>query len=187
MKRSEIRQHIVETASELFYAKGYNATGINEIIAEAGIAKATLYHHFRSKDAICIAYLKHKHHHFMHALTDFIRALPKGKGRILGVFDFLSEFYREPNFSGCWCIRTVAEIPADELQIRTEIQQQKKELLTFLREVILDNHTDVSKRAAKELAHSLYLLYEGAVSESHLHQNDWPIKSAKNIGAQLIS
>lgn len=177
----------METASELFYAKGYNATGINEIIAEAGIAKATLYHHFRSKDDICIAYLKHKHAHFMHALTEFIQARPKGKRRVLGIFDFLGQFYREPNFSGCWCIRTVAEIPADELQIRAEIQQQKKELLIFLREVILDNVGGISKGATKELANSLYLLYEGAVSESHLHRNNWPIKSAKNIGAQLIA
>ena len=55
MKHSEVKNRIIETASSLFYKNGYNATGINEIISETGIAKATLYNHFKSKEDICLA------------------------------------------------------------------------------------------------------------------------------------
>ena len=51
MKHAEVRNRIIETASDLFYRNGYNSTGINQIIAEAGIAKATLYNHFKSEVA----------------------------------------------------------------------------------------------------------------------------------------
>ncbi|MEL6918597.1 MAG: TetR/AcrR family transcriptional regulator [Bacteroidota bacterium] len=187
MKRSEIRQHIIQTAADLFYANGYNATGINEIIAEAGIAKATLYHHFKSKEDICIAYLKYKNDFFLKTIKNFIATKPKGKVQLLGIFDFLKEFYKEPNFSGCWCIRTIAEIPTDNITIRKEIQCQKNELIRFLNQVVSHNVPNISNNAGKKLAKSLYLLYESAVSESHLHGNDWPIHAAKNIGKQLIT
>jgi len=52
-----VKERILETASHLFYEKGYNLTGINEIIEKAGVAKASLYSHFRSKEDICLAYL----------------------------------------------------------------------------------------------------------------------------------
>lgn len=187
MKHSEIKQHIINTASDLFYANGYNATGINEIIAKAGIAKATLYNHFRTKDDICIAYLKYKHAYFMVALRNYIEGKPKGKFQLLGIFDFLKEFYREPSFNGCWCIRTIAEIPAENVEIRNEIQNQKQELLSFLREVVTKNIQNLSNAEAEKITNGLYLLYESAVSESHLHQSDWPIFSARDVGAQLIA
>jgi len=59
MKHGLVKEHIIKTAADLFYTNGYNSTGINEIIKEAGIAKATLYNHFKSKGDVCIAYLKH--------------------------------------------------------------------------------------------------------------------------------
>lgn len=187
MKHSEIRQHIIVTASDLFYAKGYNSTGINEIIAKAGIAKATLYNHFRTKDDICIAYLKYKHTHFMYALQNYIEGKPKGKLQLLGVFDFLKETYREPSFKGCWCIRTISEIPADNMEIRNEIQNQKKELLAFLKEVVIANIQNLSNAEAEKITNGLYLLYESAVNESHMHQSDWPIYSARDVGTLLIA
>ena len=187
VKRSEIRQHIIQTASDLFYQNGFNATGINEIISKSGIAKATLYHHFKSKDEVCIAYLQHRHNTFCKSLEDFIASRPKGKRQLLGVFDFLSTFYSDPSFNGCWCVRTVAEIPRENIEIREEIKKQKKELLGILMRVVQSNKPHISKAASKKIADGIYLLYEGAVSESHLHQADWPIKTAKKIGAQLIN
>ena len=56
VRKSDIRENIVKTASELFYRNGYNSTGINEIIRESGIAKATLYNHFKSKEDLCLSY-----------------------------------------------------------------------------------------------------------------------------------
>ncbi len=183
MRHGIVRQHIIETASRLFYSNGYNLTGINEIIKEAKIAKATLYNHFKSKDAICVAYLKHKNDYFLEEINRFILAKKEGNSKILAVFDFLKQFYNQENFNGCWCIRTVAELPKDNELIKAEIRQQKMSFLALIETIIKQNiKTDHTKTLAKQI----YLLYEGAVSESHLHKASWPIDAAKSICKKII-
>ena len=85
---SKVKQRIIETASDLFYQQGYNLTGINEVIKEAGVAKATLYHHFASKEELCLAYLEYRHLAFIKNLQEYLAKIPTRR-RLLGVFDFL--------------------------------------------------------------------------------------------------
>ena len=187
MKHSKVKQHIIETATNLFYKNGYNSTGINEIISEARIAKATLYNHFKSKEDICLAYLQYKSRTFLHDIGNFTKSRNKGKEQVLALFDFLQSFYQEKDFNGCWCIKTVAEIPKDDVNVRAEIQKQKKDFLELISKLIKENLEEISEEQSKSLARRVYLLYEGAVSESHLHQEDWPIKESKVICSDMIA
>ena len=187
MKHSEVRNRIVETASHLFYKNGYNSTGINEIISESGIAKATLYNHFRSKDDICIAFLDFKHASFMTDIENYIKEKKKGVNQILALFDYLQLFFKDKEFNGCWGIKTVAEIPQDNRKIRKEIQGQKKEFLKLITALVSNNLKRNNKEEITIIARRIYLMYESAVVESHLHQNDWPIKEAKEICSQIIA
>ncbi len=186
MKQSKTKQHITEIASALFYKNGYNSTGINEIIAEAEIAKATLYNHFKSKEDICLAYLKFKNYTFTSNIELFCNSKEKGKEQIFAIFDFLKSFFKEKDFNGCWCIKTISEIPIDDTRIRNEIQLQKRQLITFFKELISKNISSISDLESETLSKQIYLLYEGAVSESHLHQNDWPIIEAKKLCKKII-
>ena len=187
MKNSAIRQNIIETASFLFYKNGYNSTGINQIISESGIAKATLYSHFKSKEDICIEYLKFKNTTFLEDIESFCRAKRKGENQVLAVFDFLQNFFKDKDFNGCWCIKTVAEIPQDNIRIRKEIQKEKNDFLQLINQLISDNLEDLSSREVTSLGKQIYLLYESAVAESHLHQEDWPIKEAKKLCAKILA
>jgi len=184
--KRNVRQHIIATASTLFYRNGYNSTGINEIISESGIAKATLYNHFKSKEDICLAYLQHKHNKFSHDIKAFCTSKEEGEKQVLAVFDFLSLFFKEKDFNGCWCIKTVSEIPKDNERIRNEIQNQKHQLIAFIAELIRENLGILSEAESENLAKQIYLLYESAVAESHLHQEDWPIAQAKSICEKII-
>ena len=186
MKVSATRQKIIETATSLFYKNGYNLTGINEIIAEAGIAKATLYSHFKSKEDICIAYLKYKNDTFIIEIEKFCTTQKKGKAQLVAIFDFLLNFFQSNDFNGCWCIRTVAEIPSDNEYIRGEIQGQKKDFLKFIEKLTQDNFPEKSQDSVENLSKQIYLLYESAVAESHLHQDNWPIQTTKELLIQLI-
>lgn len=123
MKHSEIKSRIIETASFLFYKNGYNSTGINEIISEAGIAKAALYNHFKSKEDICLAYLKFKDTNFISDIDAFVSSRQVGKEQLLAMFDFLKLFFQNEDFNGCWCVKTVSEIPSNNVTIRNEIQK----------------------------------------------------------------
>ena len=183
MKHSLIRQTIVDTASRLFYQNGYNRTGINQIIDEAGIAKATLYSHFRSKDDICVAYLRYRNETFLRDLAAYVADRPAGKGQILAVFDFLVSFFKEGDFNGCWCINTISEIPKDNVKVRAEIRTQKEKFLALLRTLITGDRPEDQKTA---LARRVYLLYEGAIAESHLLGEPWPIHSARELCEQIL-
>lgn len=181
-----IKQNIIEKASALFYKNGYNSTGINQIIKESGIAKATLYHHFKSKEDICLAYLQFKNDTFLKDIKSFCVSKSKGKAQILALFDFLKAFFKNKDFNGCWCIKTMAEIPKENEKIRKEIQQQKKNFINFIAVLTAENLEDINKKKLKTASRQIYLLYESAVAESHLHQLDWPIKEAKNLCSQLL-
>ena len=187
MKKENITQHIITTASDLFYTNGYNATGINEIIAKATIAKATLYHHFKSKEDICIAYLNLRHNSFMEELKDYVKKSGTSKQKLLGIFDFLRVLYRQGNFQGCWSQKILSELNPANKKILAVIQKQKKELLLFLGEVVGDSIQHVSKAEIEKISGGLYLLYESAITESHLHKNDWPIHLAKSIAPNLFA
>ncbi len=186
MKDSPVRQNIIETASTLFYQKGYNLTGINEIIKEAGIAKATLYNHFKSKDDICIAYLRFLNNSFLIDIKAYAIKKPKGKKQILALFDYLKLFFYEKEFNGCWCINTVSEIPRENEKILIEIQNQKNKFLELIEYLVKSNFSGKSEKEANILARQLYLTYESAISESHLHQDIWPIESAMDLCAKII-
>ncbi len=170
----------------LFYKNGYNSTGINEIIAKSEIAKATLYNHFKSKEDICLAYLKYKNYTFSSNIEIFCNSRNEGKEQIYAIFDFLSSFFREKDFNGCWCIKTISEIPIDDTRIRNEIQLQKRQLINFFKELINKNIPSITELESLTLSKQIYLLYESAVSESHLHQNDWPIIEAKKLCKKIV-
>ena len=186
MKHNLVRQTIIETASRLFYENGYNLTGINEIIKEAGIAKATLYNHFRSKEEICIAYLQYKDQVFFEQLKPFIAQYKEGKEQLIALFDFLEAFYNNSDFNGCWCLNTISEIPKENKEIRAVIQNGKETLINYIEE-LLATVPEMTATDIKIYAKQIYVLYEGGLSESHLHQEVWPIETARGLCKKLIA
>lgn len=187
MKHSEVRNHIIKTASSLFYKKGYNLTGINEIIKEAGIAKATLYNHFPSKEAICIAYLQHKNDTFRKDIQDFVQQASPGNNRILALFDFLKVFFDHKDFNGCWCLNVYSEMPKENENVREEILDQKNSFIDFITTIVEKNCNQSTSEANQMLAKRIYLLYESAISESKIHQSIWPIDASLAICKTLIN
>jgi AcrR family transcriptional regulator len=177
----ETKNHIIKVASDLFYRNGYNLTGINEIIKEANIAKATLYNHFKSKDEICLAYLGSRHSNFMLDLDHFVNNSKKRKNRIVLIFEFLKAFYNSKGFNGCWCLKTYAEIPKNKLAINQVIKKQKLELIEFIAKILREDFAFKSEKVINEKSKQIYLIYEGAVGESHLHEEEWPINAAMDL------
>ena len=93
MKRSEKRAHLVSVAAELFNKFGYHGAGIDKVIAEAGIAKTTLYRHFETKEDLIVAVLKRVDEQSrgnMRRVVDGRTGVPKE--RLLATFDFLESW-----------------------------------------------------------------------------------------------
>jgi AcrR family transcriptional regulator len=108
---SHARQQILETASELFYQKGIQHVGINEVIAESGVAKRTLYRWFPSKDLLIEEVMKYRAAQWIRWFETAVSERGNTpKERLLSTFDVLREWYASPNFRGCPFINAVLEI-----------------------------------------------------------------------------
>lgn len=181
MATRDTRNLIIETSSQLFYDKSYNLIGINEIIEKSGIAKATLYNHFKTKEDIFLAYLDKMDHQMMQSLQEHVGKRKNGDDKLISILDFLYLFFKQKNFNGCWCIRSMAEVPKDNERVREKVKESKLRFLNYIKLLIMENKATLSGKVQQSLAHHLYLLYESAVTETHLHNDSWPIDEAISL------
>src|SRR5271169_353187 len=98
-KRSP-RQRLLEAASELFYAEGVQSVGIDRVIERAGVAKASLYSTFGSKEQLVCAYLDARHALTLGRLRSAVDAVEDPVERLLAVFDAQAQLFRAPDFHG---------------------------------------------------------------------------------------
>ena len=179
------KNRILETASRLFYAQGYNATGINQILDEAKVAKASLYKHFGSKDELGIAYIKASREAWFDALNSFLEKKSTSTEKLLSCFDFLEQNLRLNNYRGCRFINLLAEVSEQNAEMRKEILGHKTNLRSFFKKLV--NEIVEDRTIANQIADSVLLLFEGAVVESKIHLDAWAVKTAKKTVHILLN
>src|SRR6476620_11106774 len=108
-KRSA-RDRLLAAAEELFYGEGINTVGIDRIIERAGVAKASLYDCFGSKEELIRSYLRARHESRQKRITEGLKRFATPREKLLGVFDIQSEVFRAKNFRGCPFVRATAEV-----------------------------------------------------------------------------
>lgn len=189
-KENTARERILETALNLFYKQGYLATGINQIIAESQVAKATFYSHFPSKEALCIAYLQARHTIWMGWLTAGIQGNATPEEKLLGIFSFLKHWMQESNYRGCAFLNIASEVPLSDSEIRNEVIKHKNGLQKYIHETIADIIESDQGRVTidpEKMARSVYVLVEGAIVSSQNYSAIWPIESAEETVKILLS
>lgn len=187
MDTNTVRQVIINKASDLFYKNGYNNTEISEIVTSSGISETTLYKHFNTKEEICIAHLRHRNEEFSKQVMAYVDQAPKGKEKVMAVFNYLELFYQMKDFNGCWSIKVFSEVPISNTLIKSEVQSQKNGLISYIEMLLVDNvSVENSDEDYKILAQKIYLLLEGAVAQSNLHKKEWPITLAKEMCYSLF-
>ncbi len=154
------RDHLIDTALELFNQGGYHAVGIDKILAESGVAKMTLYKHFRSKDELILAALSRRDERWLNWLRDAVASRAASpRGRLLAVYDVLSEWFEAPDFNGCMFIKAAGEFAEAEDPIHAACAAHQRRLFDYLRDLAA---AAGSRRPAK-LARELMLLVVGAI------------------------
>jgi AcrR family transcriptional regulator len=179
MRKIPVRTAIVKTASRLFYQQGYSNTGINQIIAEAGIAKSSLYQHFRSKEELLLAYLEETGLQTIGALSNAAEQGGTPREKLLAIFDYLEILVDQPDFYGCHFLNMVYELPADAVKVREQIKKQKDGIRKLFQQILTPIHKEI-------LADEIYTLFEGSLIGNKIHNDPWPILSAKNIIKKLL-
>jgi AcrR family transcriptional regulator len=109
--RAPARERILDTAYELFSHNGIRAVGIDRIVAESGVAKMSLYHHFPSKDDLVLAFLELRMERWTRGWleAEIERRAETPRERLLAVFDVFDEWFHESDFEGCSFILTLME------------------------------------------------------------------------------
>lgn len=185
MRKLGVKERIIATASDLFYNQGYNQTGINQIIEEAGVAKASMYQHFRSKEDIAVAYLIGRHAMWMGKLEAHIANKKSAKQEVLGVFDYLVEWLTEVDFRGCGWQNIITDLPDDHNKIKDQAVYHKNELRSLVRLKLAQEEAFTAKKA-KDLGDQVMVLIEGAIILSQIQKDTWPIVTAKKACKKLL-
>ena len=129
----------------------------------------------------------YKNNTFTTDIRAFVERETAGEAQVLALFDFLQSFFQGKDFNGCWCLNTIAELPKGSERIKEEIQKQKHQLIQFITSLAKSFLSTDDKTAYEALARRIYLLYESALAESHLHQAPWPIDDARELCKILLS
>ncbi|WP_323771569.1 TetR/AcrR family transcriptional regulator [Antarctobacter sp.] len=164
------RDDLVETALKLFYLHGFNATGIDRILAESGVAKMTLYKHFRSKDELILAALQLRDERFRNWLmTEMEKASADPKERLLAMFDaletwFQGKAFKDLRFSGCAFINAASEFGDHDHPAHRIASEHKRRIVDYLEKTCREAGLSQPERVAEHLA----LLKEGAIATAHV-------------------
>src|SRR5271170_868594 len=105
------RERLLAAADELFYREGVQTVGIDRIISHAGVAKASLYNIFGSKEELVRAYLEGRHARTGERISRALTRFRTPRERLLGVFDAQGEQFTDPAFNGCAFVMASAEAP----------------------------------------------------------------------------
>jgi AcrR family transcriptional regulator len=148
---SDARLRVLDTATRLFYAEGVHTVGIDRIIAEAPVAKATFYHHFKAKDDLVIAYLVREYER----QRGVFGAVPgTGTARIKAIFSMLGEHSCGPGFRGCPFLNAAAEFADPAHPVRQVVVDYRAWFRDLMRTLLLES----GRSAADAVAASEFLL-----------------------------
>src|ERR1700712_2141645 len=151
--RKSARERLLDAANELFYAEGVQTVGIDRIIEHAGVAKATLYNTFGSKEELVKAYLENRHAGTTARLLAAVERESEPRARLLAVFDAQAEFFGQPGFRGCAFSSATAEAPPGGL-----IEQAADDYRADIRGLFARLAADAGARDPDALARPLPLL-----------------------------
>ena len=165
--RPSARERLLAAANELFYAEGVQTVGIDRIIERAGVAKASLYNLFGSKEALVSAYLASRHDRTTSGLIEAIESVEGPRQQILAVFDAQAHQYQEPGFNGCAFIAASTEAHSGGL-----VEHAADQFRAWMRALF----TDLAKQAGApdpvSLGRQLHLIYDGAGLAGRMDHHD---------------
>ncbi len=177
------RERILDTASQLFYRHGFQAVGIDTIIAEAGVAKMTLYRHFAAKDDLIVAYLERSNQQFWGWLEGEIAAVADPAAQLLAIFAAVGRLVRSPHCLGCTFQAIAVEFPSLDYRGHQVALAHKQALIERFRRLA----EQANLRDPAALANQLLLLMDGAWVSARMFGSANPATEVAAAAQALIA
>jgi AcrR family transcriptional regulator len=179
--RRPARERLLAAADELFYEEGVNLVGIDRVIERAGVAKASLYDCFGSKEELIRSYLQQRHEARQARLRERLSLCATPREKILAVFDSLAEAAAKPDFRGCAFARASAEArPGSSVKAMCDASRAWN----------LELFADLAKQAGaadpEQVAQQLRLLYDGAALSAHVDKTSTAATAARAVAEMVL-
>jgi AcrR family transcriptional regulator len=181
--RASARERLLTAADELFYAEGVQTVGIDRIVERAGVAKASLYNVFGSKEELVAAYLALRHERTAGLLAEATANVDDPRQKILAMFDLQAQQFDQPDFNGCAFMAASTEAPAGGL-----VQRAADDFRAWLRTLFTNLAAQAGAPDPTRLGRQLHLLYDGAGLAARMDHRDPGIApSARDAAEALLS
>ena len=176
------RERILDGSYELFSHRGIRDVGIDEVIERSGVAKATLYRHFPSKDDLVLAFLERREQVWT---REFVEAEAESRGatpdeQLLAIFDVFDEWFRREDFEACSFINVLLEMGADHPAGGASVRH-----LENIRSIVCRLAREAGLRDPASFARSFHILMKGSIVSAAEGDAD-AAKRAKSIARLLI-
>lgn len=172
-------ERLLRTAADLFATQGIRAVGIDQILREAGVAKASLYSSYGSKDALIVAYLEELDQRDRNRWNAAVAAQRNPKAKVLTFFDLATAAAKARNFRGCLYANAATEFPGTEWEpVRRHREWFRATVTALLREAGISRPDNLTRQ--------VQLLYDGALTASKIEKSVAPITLARKITRELI-
>ena len=187
---SPARRRILNTARKLFYCNGYRATGINEIIRKSGVAKATFYAHFPSKEDLAYAYVESMNQEETRVLEESLEKFPGPYEKLIGLIEFLIPWSRERDYRGCAYLNISSEITDHANPVRRVSKEHYVEVRRLvgrlMQELKKADRASWRNRDAEQAADDYMLIFAGALAMAQVYHNPEPIRDAIEAAKRLL-
>lgn len=182
--RPSARQRILDTADRLFYAEGLRSVGIDRIIAEAEVAKMTLYNHFGSKDDLITAVLQQRE---AAVVALFEKNIDKhhrqDRDRLEAFFLALRDWFRSRGYRGCSFINATVELADRDHPGSLFAEAHKRRFFEMLGRIVVETHGP----SAERLVPAICLIVEGAIVRSVMGDRAKAADTAWQAVSRLLS
>ena len=179
--RPSARERLLAAADELFYHEGVQSVGVDRVVQKAGVAKASLYSLFGSKEELVQAYLDARHAETRKQVERTLTRFRTPRERLLGVFDAQGQLFAEPDFNGCAHLTASAEA-----RHGGPIESANDRFRQWVRTLFTDLARDAGVADPEDLARQLHLLYDGAGVSARMDRDPSAATTARAAAAALF-
>jgi AcrR family transcriptional regulator len=175
-------QRLLSATEKLIYANGINATGMDSIVKESGVARKTIYSKFPTKEDLVAEVLKQRDLRWMAWFVSATSRESTPRARLLSTFDALEEWFATPDFNGCAFINAAGEVGNGCAKISEVAKEHKVNLLQYLKELT----TQFNAPNAEQLATEFLILLDGAIRVAKVMRDKNAAQNAKRIAERLL-
>lgn len=176
-------ERLLAAAAKLFPKEGIRAVGVDRVLAEAQVARASLYQAFGSKDALIAAYVDRQDELDRATYAKAVAGLDDPADRLLVLFDLARATANKSRFRGCLYLNAATEFPDQQHPVVAAVARHRD----WLRELLVTLLTEAGANDPEPLAGRIQVIYDGAVAGSKLNRNTGPIDTGRDLATEILA